>query len=96
MAVRQVATAATLTSVNDSASSVTLLASNAARKGAIIVNDSAQTLYLKYGATASPTSVTYKIGPGVTWEMPVAPVYTGIIDGIWDADGAGAARITEL
>lgn len=87
--------AATLTNVNDSAASVTLIASNAARVGAIVFNDSDQALFLKYGATASTTSFTYKILAGGTWEMP-QPVFTGVVDGIWAADSTGAARVTEL
>lgn len=86
---------ATLTNVNDSATSATLLASTVGRKGAVIFNDSTVALYIKYGATASITSFSYKIAAGATWEMPTI-VYTGIIDGIWDSDAAGAARITEL
>lgn len=86
---------ATLSNVNDSASNVTLLISNASRLGVMIVNDSTQTLYAKYGATASLTSFTVAIEPGGYWEMP-SPIYTGQIDGIWSADASGAARITEL
>jgi hypothetical protein len=89
-------TTATLTNVNDSGTSATLLASTPTRKGAVIVNDSTVALYIKYGATASATSFTYKIAAAATWEMPVGNIYTGIIDGIWDSDQSGAARITEL
>lgn len=84
----------TETNVASSASNGTLLASNAARKGFVIFNDSTATLYAKFGATASLTSFTYKVGPGATLESP-AVVYTGQIDGIWDAAN-GNARITEL
>ncbi len=81
-------------SVNDSASNVTLLASNANRLGATVFNDSSEALYLKLGATASTTSFTCKIPAGGYYEVPFN--YTGIIDGIWNADSTGAARITEL
>ncbi len=84
----------TLANVASSATSVTLLASNTARRGAIIHNDSTQILYIKYGSTASVTSYTYKLYPDDAWEMP-APVYTGIITGIW-ASANGNARTTEL
>jgi hypothetical protein len=87
--------AATLSNVNDTASSTTLLAASATRKGAICHNDSTSILYLKYGATASATSFTAKIPADGYWEMP-EPIYTGIIDGIWSADASGAARLTEL
>jgi hypothetical protein len=87
---------ANVTNVNASASSVTLLAPNAVRKGGVVVNDSATaTLYLKYGGGASTTSYTYRLDPGATWEMPGRPVYTGQIDGVWSA-ASGAARVTEL
>jgi len=88
---------ATLANVGDSATSVTVLAANVARKGAIIVNDSTAILYLKFGATASTTSYTYKIDTMETLEIPGGPVvYTGIIDGIWASDAGGNARVTEL
>lgn len=86
---------ATLTNVNDTASNTTLVAATSARKGLMVFNDSTSDLYLKYGATASTTSFTVKIGAGAFWEMP-SPIYTGIVDGIWSADASGAARITEL
>jgi len=92
---RKYGATATLSNVNDSDSSASLLASNASRLGVTVQNDSTTTLYLKYGATASPTSYTVKIPAGAYWEMPY-PIYTGPIDGIWSADAAGAARLTEL
>jgi hypothetical protein len=84
---------ATLANVADANVSTTLLAANAERIGAIIVNDSTETLFLKYGATASSTSYTAKLAPQQAHD--VRPGYTGIIDGIWTGDGAGAARVTE-
>jgi len=86
---------ATLSNVNDTASSTSLLASASTRLGVMVFNDSAYPLFLKYGATASATSFTVKIAAGAYWEMP-QPIYTGAIDGIWSVDGSGAARITEL
>lgn len=83
----------TTTSVNDTASSTTLLAANANRLGASVFNDSTVDLYLKCGATASLTSFAIKIAPGGMYEIPFG--YTGIIDGIWASDASGAARITE-
>lgn len=85
---------ASLSNVSSSATSVTLLSSNSSRKGAVIVNDSTQVLYLKFGTTASATSYTYKLNAGDTLELP-RPVYTGRIDGIW-ASANGNARITEF
>lgn len=85
---------ATLSNIAASATNVTLLASNASRRGVIIYNDSTKILYVKFGATASATSFTIKMGSDGFYEMHT-PVYTGIIDGIW-ASASGTARITEL
>lgn len=83
----------TSSNVSGSASSTTLLASNAARKGATIFNDSTAILYVKFGATASVSSFGVKMIAGAYFEMPFS--YTGIIDGIW-ASATGAARVTEF
>jgi hypothetical protein len=84
---------ATLSNVSGSASSVTLLALNAARKGASIYNDSTAILYVKFGTTASATSFTVKMAADAHYEVPFG--FTGRIDGIW-ASATGAARITEM
>jgi hypothetical protein len=89
------ASSATVTQVTSSATSVTLKASNASRKGLSVFNDSTAVLYLKFGATASATSFTVKIGAGEYWESPAAPVYTGVVDGIW-ASANGFAYVTEI
>lgn len=81
-------------SVNDTASSTTLISSNANRLGATVFNDSTVVLYVKLGATASTTSFTIKLDPGDYYEIPFG--YTGVVDGIWASDASGAARITEL
>lgn len=84
-----------VTSVASNVASVTLLAANANRKVATIVNDSATAnLYVKLGAAATTSSYTVKMVPGAYYEVP-NPVYTGVIDGIWDV-AVGNARITEL
>lgn len=85
---------ATLSNASSSGTNATLLSANAARKGVIIFNDGGTNLFLKYGATASATSFTYKIAGFNTWEMP-RPSYTGQIDGIADTAN-GTWRITEL
>lgn len=89
-----VPSSAAVTSINDSAASQTLLAANAARKGATIFNDSTVALYVKFGTTASPTDFTAKMDAQGYYEVPFG--YTGRIDGIWASDAAGAARVTEL
>lgn len=84
---------AAVTSVAGSASSVSLLASNNARVGATIFNDSTALLYIKLGATASTSSFTVKLQQDEYYEVPYG--YTAAIDGIW-ASATGNARITEL
>lgn len=86
------AATATLANEATSTSSATLLASNSSRKKAVIVNDSAANLYVKYGTTASSTSYTYLLQPMDTLEETN---YTGRIDGIL-ASGTGNARTTEM
>lgn len=89
----------TLANVAASASSVTLLAANAARKGAMITNDSSALLYVKLAASAaSTTSYTVVLAgaaaaPFVYYEVPFG--FAGEIRGIW-ASATGNARVTEL
>jgi hypothetical protein len=71
----------TQSSVAGSASSVSLLASNANRLGATVYNDSTAVLYVKLGTTASTTSYTTQISANEYFEVPFA--YTGAIDGLW-------------
>jgi hypothetical protein len=86
----------TNTSVADNAASVTILASNTARLGATVYNDSSATLYLLLGATAaSTTNYTCRVVSSGYYEVPFG--YTGQLTGIWASDpGDGAARVTEL
>lgn len=87
---------ATITQVASVAASTTIIAANANRRGLILVNTDANACKIKYGATASAASFTAIVaGNGGQWEMP-EPIYTGIIDGIWDVDGAGVMAVTEL
>lgn len=84
---------ATRTDVASSAASVTLLASNASRKGATIYNDSTKVLYAKFGTTATSSDFTVKMNAGDYYEVPFS--FTGRIDGIWSS-AQGSARMTEL
>jgi len=86
---------ATLFTVASLATSQTIKAAVTGRRGLLIVNTDANTLRIKYSATASASSFSVAIPANGYWEMP-QPIYTGIIDGIWDADGAGSAFVTEL
>lgn len=78
-----------------SAASVTLLASNAARKGAVIHNDSAATLYVVcHASAASTTNYTEQLAPGESLVLERGD-YSGEIRGIWTA-ATGYARVTEI
>lgn len=88
-------TTSAVTSVAGSATTVSLLALNTARKNAVFFNESTAILYLKLGATASTTSYTVQVPPGGYFELPLIKIYTGAIDGIWSAAN-GSVRITEL
>lgn len=85
---------ATSTSTNPSvtSSSSTALAANANRLEAIIVNNSAVTMYLKHGTTASSTSFNVLLAAGGTY---VEDVYTGRIDFIL-ASGSATCAVTEV
>lgn len=87
------ASTSSVTQVASSATSVTLKASNSARLGLMIFNDSTQVLYVKLGGTASSTSYTVKVLAGGYYEAPFG--YTGVVDGIW-ASANGNAYVTEV
>ena len=85
---------ATQTSVAGATSSTSLLASNAARLGATVYNDSTAILYLLLGSgTASTSAYSVQMAAGAYYEVPFG--YTGAIKAIW-ASATGAARITEF
>lgn len=87
----------TQSNVSGSSSDVTILASNANRKGASVFNDSAAILYLLVASgTSSSTVHTVQLLPSDYYELPTfkGGVYTGVIKGIW-ASATGAARVTE-
>lgn len=86
--------ASVITSVNDNNADTLILAANAARKGASIFNDSTEILYLCCdNSAASLVNFTTKIAAGGLYEIPFG--YAGEIRGIWAANAAGAARVTE-
>lgn len=90
---------ATLSNVSASATSVTLIASNANRKEVTIVNESAYALFIKYGSSATSTSYTHQLAGSPSGypyaELTIsAPLYTGIITGVWQL-ASGNARVTE-
>lgn len=82
-----------LTSVALATSSTTILASNAARKGFIVYNDSLNILYIAFSGTASTSAFSAKLQPGAAYNSDI--LYTGIITGIGSA-ASGNARVTEF
>lgn len=85
----------TKSNVAGSASSVTILASNTSRKGAVIYNDSTALLYLDLsGGTASSSSYSVQMPANSYFELPGPTIYNGAITGIWTS-AAGNARVTE-
>ena len=90
------ASGATRTLVSDNAAAVTILAANANRKGAYIVNTSSAILYIGLGTVDPSTSdYTAKILQDQDWRCP--DCYVGIIKGIWGTDpNDGGARVTEM
>lgn len=72
-----------------------IVAANPARKGLVIYNNSANSIYLSYGPTAnSNTLCTRVLATFTQFDMP-APIYTGVISGIRNA-GTGFCVVTEL
>ena len=86
---------APLTSVSGSITSVSLLAANVNRKTFFVYNESAATLYLAWGATASLTAYTSQVPPNNLYEMPSTSTWQGAVSGLWSS-AVGAARITEV
>ncbi|BAS54928.1 hypothetical protein NIES2135_58070 [Leptolyngbya boryana NIES-2135] len=74
--------------VTASTTSVQLLAANANRKSASILNNGTGILYVELGATASTSAFTISLNNGDLYELPIA--YTGNIAGIWSATGGNA------
>lgn len=84
---------ATITSVTNAMTTAVLLASNTARRGFIIFNDSLAIVFLAFSATASTTAFSVKLQPGSEYEPGID--YTGVISAISSA-AVGACRITEF
>lgn len=74
--------------------SVVILAANPLRKGAILYNDSSNSAFVKFGATASSTSFTIRMNSQTYYELVKG--YVGVIEAIWQNSANGAMRITEF
>jgi hypothetical protein len=91
--IQQASSTAILTSVASSATSVTLLAANANRKGFILYNNSSKTCNVAFATTASLAAFTVAIPAMSVFESE--SLYTGVISGIWTAAN-GSMEVTEL
>jgi hypothetical protein len=91
------ASSATHASVNDTAASTQLIASNASRIGWSITNTSSAVLYVKFGSAATTTSFNKRLAQNADCgQGPLDGLYTGAIYGIWASDpGDGVAVCSE-
>lgn len=82
--------------VSASASSVAIVAANAARVGLAVYNTADTDLYLAYGTDAATTSsFTVKVPTGALYEAPAG--WAGLaMQGIWSGSPTGSAQITEV
>lgn len=85
------------TTVEDSASSVALLAANSARGMATIRNGSTARMYISKTATATTSSPIF-LDTGEIYELPIernGDVYKGGLTAIWASDAGGSAYVEE-
>lgn len=85
----------TRTSVAAADTNTLILAANALRKGAIIMNGADKTLYLGLGTAAASTS-NYTVQVPATESYAVPYSFSGEIRGIWETGPSGSAYVTEL
>lgn len=81
-------------SVSSGTSSVELLASATGenRRGVIVENSDANTLYVLMGVgTASSTNYSFSLAQNAN---AMLPDYEGDLQGVWASDGSGAAMVT--
>ena len=86
------ASTATTTIVSGINKSIEIVGSNPTRKGLYFYNDSGYTAFIKLGREASNTSFTIIIEHKGYYEL-TRPVYTGVIEGMWEG---GSILITEI
>ena len=93
-ATRRTSGTGTQSDVSGTASDTTILASNTARVGAVIYNDSAAILYLLF-SNDTTTSSNFSVKMFADDYCAVPAGYTGVVKGIWSS-ATGAARVTEF
>lgn len=85
----------TTASVASSAASVTILASNANRKGLMICNVSSGRLYLSFSTPATAVNSFIELSPGGFLLLDQQLIVTNAIYGVWSSVN-GTAQVTEL
>jgi hypothetical protein len=92
--------AGTITTVAQTVSSVTILASNAARRSYTICNSGNKDLYLSTAATATANNLFADVPPQagntISCFKDTMPGYTGLITGLWFGAGSGNAINTSF
>lgn len=85
----------TVTASVTTANGVSICAANTARYGGIITNDDANALYVLFGSgNVSSSNYSVKLYTDDVCDIPAG--YTGIIKGLWAADGSGNSYVTEF
>jgi len=84
----------TTASISSSASSVTILASNASRRGFSVANISTAKLYLSFSSPATTANCFVEIPAGGFLLLDQQLIVTNALYGIW-ASANGAAQVTE-
>lgn len=84
-----------LTSTSSAASSTQISAANAATysRRVSIVNTDTNALCVRIGSAATTSAYNVRLVQNAYWESPTE--IEGVIYGIWEADGSGAALVTE-
>lgn len=84
-----------LTSTNSAAASTQISGANAAGyvRRVSIVNTDANALCVRIGSAATTSAYNVRLVQNAYWESPTE--IEGVIYGIWEADGSGAALVTE-
>ncbi len=83
------------TSANIGTQSVLIVDTNPSRKGLIVWNNSANSIYLAFGPTCSSAACTAIVATFTSWTYAGPIIYQGPISGIRNA-GTGTVTITEL
>jgi hypothetical protein len=84
-----------LTTTNSAATStlISAVAGSGYSRRVTVVNTDAAALCIRIGATATTSAYNARIIQNALWESPGE--IQGSIFGIWEADGTGAALVTE-